>query len=352
MKLFSFLSSRPFFKNPFNQARLKLTGLYLLIIALISFFFSLVIYQLVSVEIYRFSNNQRMRLERRFEATFPNLPPPLIELDEDLLLESQARLKNSLLIINLSILLSSGFVAYYLAGRTLRPIQLMLEDQRRFVADASHELKTPLTSLKTALEVYLRNPKVTQKETQDLIKENLLEVNRLQKLTQGLLDLTHRTDRKIIKLKNINLSPILKETLLALTPLASDKNIRLVSRLPASLNIKGDPDSLKSLFTILLDNAIKYSPPGKKVTLQALTKKKNVLVKVIDQGVGIDPKDQPHIFSRFYRADQSRTKSKVEGFGLGLSIASHILELNHAKISLTSSPGKGSTFTLSFPSQA
>jgi len=349
MSFLSKFSFPSFFKNPFNQARLKLTGLYLLIIALISFFFSLVIYQLVSVEIYRFSNNQRLRLERRYEAHFPNLPPSLVELDEDLLLESQSRLKDSLLLINLSILLSSGFVAYYLAGRTLKPIQLMLEDQRRFVADASHELKTPLTSLKTALEVYLRNPNATPKETQELISENLLEVNRLQKLTQNLLDLAHHSDKKVVKLKKINLSPILKETLLALTPQASDKNIKLVSRFPSSLKIKGDPDSLRSLFTILLDNAIKYSPKDKKVTLKALIKKKYVLVKVIDQGIGIDPQDQPHIFSRFYRADQSRTKSKVEGFGLGLSIAKNILDFNHAKISLSSKPGLGSTFTVSLP---
>jgi len=113
--------------------------------------------------------------------------------------------------------------------------------------------------------------------------------------------------------------------------------------------LNGDPDSLKNLFIILLDNALKYSPSGKKVSLLARQDSRLITVKVIDQGIGIAKEDLPHLFSRFYRADQSRSKNKVDGFGLGLSIAKKIVTKHHATISLDSKVNKGTTFTLNFP---
>lgn len=327
----------------FTSARIKLTAWYLLIIMVISVSFSLFIYRVLSFEINRFALNQRFRIERRL---YPYDLMPTIDLE--LINDTKHRLAMTLVAINGTILAISGTLGFFLAGKTLEPIQKMLEDQNRFISDSSHELRTPLTALKSSLEVNLRDKKLTLAAAKKLIKENIEDVNHLQQLSDGLLKLTqYQASTTSTLLVPVNLEKILTDVVDKLRPLAQQKNIILSTALKP-VSVLGDPHSLSELFTILLDNAIKYSGPKSTVRLSVVPQGKSVAVSVADNGPGIGDKDLPHIFDRFYRSDVSRSRTEVTGFGLGLSIAQKIATDHHTKINVKSQLGQGSVFTVDF----
>ncbi|TAL64214.1 MAG: hypothetical protein EPN88_11370, partial [Bacteroidetes bacterium] len=166
----------------FHSARLKLTAWYLLFIMFISLFFTVVIYRVLTGELERFARIQRFRMERHLYTDeyvpLPSNLPPIIELE--LIEETKKRLMVVLAGINGGILILFGVLGYFLAGRTLRPIQEMVDEQNQFISDASHELRTPLTSLKSSMEVYLRDRHPTMREAKSLMNEGIDEVNKLQ----------------------------------------------------------------------------------------------------------------------------------------------------------------------------
>lgn len=341
----------------FKSARIKLTAWYLLIIMFISLSFSLAMYRVLTSELDRVERTHRLRLEYHLPEFYRPLPSsdfdndfsrPLF-LDPALITETKNRLKIILAAINFAILAASAIAGYFLAGRTLKPIAEMVEDQRRFVADASHELRTPLTSLKTEIEVSLRQPQLTIKEAQKLLQSNLEEVNHLQVLSDNLIKLhQYQKGNNGLSLTHISLKPIIAEAIKKVSPQAKMKKISLVHQIYDYSLVANQP-ALIELFTIFLDNAIKYSPPQSQVKLTSAKTDGHILVHIADQGIGIDPKDLPHLFDRFYRADKSRTKSAVDGFGLGLSIAKQIIERHHGSIKVQTKLHQGTTFTIQIP---
>ena len=333
----------------FHSTRLKLTAWYLTIIIFISIVFSVVIYVDVNHELVRFEHFQVTR-QQRMQEDFGDLrlPPMSLAVDMQLIREARARLVTSLIVLNACIIAGSGVAGYFLAGRTLNPIKEMLDDQSRFVGDASHELKTPLTSLRSEIEVYLRSKKLTLKEATEILKSNLEEVIRLQSLTDSLMELTSFENAGLrATFEKVLLSDVLSEAIKNVEPLAKAKKITIVNR-SVKMRIMGNDTSLVRLFTILLDNAIKYSNKSKKVILTSSILDEIMYVKVTDQGIGIDNNEIDKVFNRFYRIDKSRNSLAVAGYGLGLSIAREIVERHSGTISVKSS-GKGSTFTVEFP---
>ena len=327
----------------FTSARIKLTAWYLLIIMAISLAFSLFIYRLLSQEIYRFARAQRFRIEGRFFIA--NISPP--PLDIELINDTKKRLVMTLVVVNGTILAISGTLSYFLAGQTLAPIKQMMDEQNRFISDSSHELRTPLTALKSSLEVSLRDKKLTLSQAKRLIADNIRDVNELQSLSDGLLTLTrYGTPSNILKFEPTHLMDVVNQAVSKVDPLLMSKKIILKNK-THDVVVSGHRQSLIDLLVILFDNAIKYSPAGSTITLSSQTKGKQVLISVKDEGIGISQKDIPKIFDRFYRSDSSRTKTDVGGFGLGLSIAKKIIDNHHGHISVTSTPDKGSTFTVS-----
>jgi len=330
----------------FKNARLKLTAWYLVIIMFVSIAFSLVIYRGLMSEVHRFSRMQRLRIER----VLPPNPTQPFFTDEDLITEIQQRIIFGLGIINIIIFLTSGALGYFLAGKTLRPIQEMVEEQNRFISDASHELRTPLTALKSSLEVNLRDKNLTIEDAKKTMSESIKDVNDLQRLSDSLLNLSqYQKPFSPSDIKNISLNVCINEAVKKVRPLAKQKQITFEKNVE-KINIKGIKDDLINLFVIILDNAIKYST--KKTSIKIYAKKINnqIIINIKDQGVGIEKKDLPFIFDRFFRADQSRSKEKVNGYGLGLSIAKKIVLNHHGKISVTSQIDKGSIFIINFPS--
>lgn len=324
----------------FKEARLKLTAWYLLIIMVISLSFSGIIFSMVSMEMERFSRSPRFVIESRQN---------ILER-EDLLKESKKRLFVFLAEINGVILIISGSLGYFLAGKTLSPIQKMLEEQKRFVSDASHELRTPLTALKSMFEVGLRDKKMSLKEARTLIGEGIEESDKLKKLSDSLLELARENNNgQKILFEKVKISEIVNEAIKKIEIKAKSKKMKILTKLNG-YSVKGNKDKLSELFVILLDNAVKYSPNNTQIKVIAKKAKGQVTIKVIDQGKGIEEKDLAHIFERFYRADSARSHTDEGGYGLGLAIAKKIVEEHKGKILVKSIFDKGSEFKIILPS--
>lgn len=329
----------------FQKARLKLTAWYLLIIMLISISFSVAIYGVIAQELNRVEKVQRLRQARLFPV---GQRVPRSVIDPEVLKESENRLGVILILINLVILGVAGGAGYFLAGRTLKPIKNMVDEQSRFITDASHELRTPLTSLKSEIEVNLRDEDLNLAQARKLLESNLEEVNNLQYLSDNLIKLTRYQKGSRESFEEVNLSEIAEEAIKKIANLAKGENITIKEQIK-NLVVQGNKQSLTELFVIILDNAIKYSPKGKIIILSSKKTDGSAEISFKDQGMGIDEKDIPYLFNRFFRADKSRTKYEVGGYGLGLSIAKQIVEKHGGSVGVLSQPGKGTTFTVHLP---
>lgn len=338
----------------FKSARIKLTAYYLGIIMVIMLFISFLIYRGF---LYEFRRGLRLQISQS-HGVVRDLPaplgifitPPEFEPFEstDILQEAKTRVLFNLAVINLTVLFISGAGGYFLAGRTLKPIEEMVEDQKRFVSDASHELKTPLTAIKSEIEVNLRDKKMKIGQAKELLKSNLEEVEKMQKLSNYLLSLSRYQQGKTkIKLEKIDLGKAALSAIDKEVPLAKAKKIKISSKVK-KIFIKGDLTSIEQLTGIFLDNAIKYSPSGKKVIVSVYKKGKNAFLSIKDFGIGIRASEIPFIFNRFYRSDLSRSKIKADGYGLGLSIAKNIVSMHHGDIKVSSKLSKGSEFVVKF----
>lgn len=337
----------------FERARLKLTAWYLLIIMTISLLFSFAIYSSINNELHRFERMQ-VKFETQLQEGIILYPPQdhfirVVRPDPTFINNARQRVLLALGIINLAVLFSSGAAGYFLAGRTLAPIKKMVDEQHRFITDASHELRTPITSLRSEIEVGLRKKDLSLTDAKRILESNLEEVIHLHALSDNLLELAQ--NGKIVDpghFETVSLSTLVEAAIKKVEPLAAKKQINLVST-GNDKEIQGIPDRLTEVFVILLDNAIKYSPKKSEVTVVSKSGKDTVSVSVTDAGVGIQKEDLPHIFERFFRVSKSRNKTKVPGYGLGLAIAKKIVEAHKGSIIVLSKKPKGTTFTVTLP---
>lgn len=322
--------------NHFKSALFKLTAYYMLIVAVLCVGFSLIIFAISSAEFDRPlpgppPDSRIARIERR----------ELDAIGAQRADEARSRLAGSLIVVNAGALTLGGFGSYLLARRTLRPIQQAARAQGRFVSDASHELRTPLAVMQSEIEIALRG-KPGRAELEVLARSNLEEVNRLRELSDRLLQLNSGG--------TLPLGPVVVEEAVidAVTPhfaAAEARSIDIINRTDRSV-ARANADSLADLLSILIDNAIKYSPDGSRITLRSVTRGRSVMIDVADEGRGIDARDLPYVFDRFYRADLSRSNADVTGQGLGLSIAKAIADRMRGDLSVKSELAKGTIFTL------
>ncbi len=319
----------------FKSARVQLTLIYTLIIMCISFLFSTSIYKISTIEINRVESRLRTR-ESIGKLIYPDLAVPIPRYNQEIIEEAKSRLIMRLLAINLIILFSSSGLSYWLSSRTLEPIQNVLESQKIFISDASHELKTPIASIKTGLEVYLRSKNKKLTTANILIHDTLQDINHLDGLTRQLLLLnTTAIQRKTLSNPVDTLDTLIKK----LQPLLSQKNISINKDFTSQKN-KFNIQAFEQVATIIIDNAIKFSSNNSSVNITY----KNKVLKVADFGPGISSASLPFIFDRFYQSDLARNKSTNTGFGLGLSIAKQLCDQNNWQISCRSKVGSGTTF--------
>jgi two-component system heavy metal sensor histidine kinase CusS len=226
----------------------------------------------------------------------------------------------------------------------LNRIENSIEQQKQFTADASHEMRTPLTIIKGTLEVLLRKER-TPEQYEKKINEVITQTDRLSYLFDQLLQLARaESNNTIIKKEKI----ILKEKIEHLInggDLLLNKN-QIKYNIPSNCVVFADAALLDRILENIISNAIKYNTPNGNITFEWNEKSNSLLIK--DEGIGISKDQQPYLFNRFYRADNSRS-SEIKGNGLGLSIVKKLCELQHIKISVESAENKGTSFTLQFP---
>jgi two-component system, OmpR family, sensor kinase len=233
--------------------------------------------------------------------------------------------------------------------KTLTRLEETIDRQRRFVADASHELRTPLTSIHSYAQVLeewaLRDPQIGPESVAAIKRES----ERMKGLVENLLELARGDEGMKLHLKDNNLNEVVEE---AAESARAAVNGKVLIECPSpKQRVQGvsaifDRERLRQALSILLDNAVKYTPEGGRVTMRIVEEDGSVGVEVSDTGIGI-PEDQiPHVFERFYRAEEARS---TEGLGLGLSIARQIAEDHGGSIEARSKPREGSTFIIRIP---
>jgi signal transduction histidine kinase len=284
--------------------------------------------------------------------------------------------------------IGGGFGAYWIAGLALRPVKEMseavtlisattlstrlavpeprdelrdlansfnamlnrleqaFEQQSRFVADAAHELRTPLATLLTNLEVAGRNSNTTLNDYQKLFQTVERAVARLESLVKALLLLA--TEKQTLVTTEVALLPLMEEVLSSLQPVAEAHQVMLCMNTVTTASLCGDEHLLALIFRNLIENAIRYNRPSGTVTVNIANEPTSVAIRISDTGIGIVPEKQNHIFERFYRIDLSRSRHRG-GAGLGLSIVKHLLDLHNGTVSLKSSSMEGSTFLVVLP---
>lgn len=243
----------------------------------------------------------------------------------------------------------AGFfgVSCLLSHWLVRPVEESWKRQRQFVADASHELKTPLTVLLADVDILLDHPDDPIKAQRQWIEHIRNEGQRMNELVQDLLFLARGDAAGTVRPQGrADLSEICQSCVMSFEPVAYEAGLALESNIAPGVTVTGNEEELRRLTVILLDNACKYCPPGGTVTVTLSTAERTALT-VHDTGGPIPAEAQPHLFERFYRADAARNRDRG-GHGLGLSIAAAIVERHRGKISVHSAQGEGTAFTVIF----
>ncbi len=334
----------------FKQARLKLTWWYLIIIFGVSLFFSVLVYLISWQEL----NRQGLRWEKQMihsrqvwqRTTLKPIRPgvDLIRLKEENLKLAQKHLIFSLIELNGLILVLASLSGWFLAGKTLEPIQKNMENQKLFVANAAHELKTPLTIMKTNLEVAL-DKKRLDSATKRVLADNLEEVDRLAGLVKELLFLS------TVKRVRVSFQPtkIIKKVTKRFTNSARRKNIKLISQTGRDHQVVGDPGAIETVIESIVDNALKYTPAGGKIDLKMIKRKNWLIIKVTDTGIGIEADKIKAVQEPFYKIDQSRSRQENDSFGLGLALAKKIIDDHQGKLEIKSRKDQGTEVLVFLP---
>jgi heavy metal sensor kinase len=295
------------------------------------------------------------------------------------------------------ILVASTLIGYLLVGRTLKPVNLIVDEVeamrdgrslhrrlvavptndeigrltttlnamiarmersfatlRTFTADASHELKTPLTVLRAGIEGAITHPK-TPPEVLEVLEETLIETKRMSEMVDSLLMLARADEgRAPLHLETVDLRELLEEVAETANILSEQSGVQVSVDVPApGLVAPVDRMRVRQLLMNLLTNAIKYTPAGGTVTINSARADGGIVITVQDSGIGIAAGDLPHVFDRFWRADAARSRTGHRpGAGLGLAISKWIAEAHGGSISVQSRPSRGTTFTVTLPTSA
>jgi two-component system sensor histidine kinase CiaH len=237
----------------------------------------------------------------------------------------------------------------FLAGRALRPIRTAWQKQRSFVADASHELRSPLAAIRCNLDVVLDDPSLPVGDKQAYWEGISEETARMSLLVDELLLLARAdSDAVVLQKERVDVAETAESAVAVMRPVAQKKGIELSVAATGFPSVLGDRARLKQVLIALIDNAVKYTPEGGRAALTVRKTKDRALVDVEDSGIGIPAEHLDKIFDRFYRVDRARERESG-GHGLGLSIAQWLAQQMGGHIAVASEEGRGSCFTVSLP---
>jgi len=234
------------------------------------------------------------------------------------------------------------------ANKAIQPVEEAFYKQKQFIADASHELKTPLTVINTNVDVLLSNKGENIENQSKWLHYIKSEVDRMSKLINDLLYLARLDDSRDVIYSAFDLSNVAENVIMMMEALIFENNIELHYDVESGIMIEGNKEQMEQVIMILLDNAVKYSGSKGKVNLSLKKNNNYAVLSVTNTGDGISPECIDKIFDRFYRGDKSRARRKG-GYGLGLSIAKAIVDQHGGKISVKSASNEYTTFTVELP---
>jgi signal transduction histidine kinase len=252
------------------------------------------------------------------------------------------------LLLLLAVLATLGAVAggLFLANRALAPARLAFARQQTFIADASHQLRTPLALLRASAELLLRHRNRFDSDDAELLEDIVVETEHLDRLTSNLLTLARLDARQPhFEHEVFDLSTLVADVVRRVATLAAEKNVALIEDYEAKTVLVGDEHAVEEAALILVENAIKYTPPGGMVTLRTRSDNGHASLIVDDTGVGIPPAALKRLGERFYRGDPQQARA-TEGAGLGLAIASGIARAHGGSVQITNTEPHGARATL------
>ncbi len=254
------------------------------------------------------------------------------------------------LILCVAILAIMFAVSLFLSSLAIKPVDEAWKKQKQFVADASHELKTPLTVILANNNILRSHPEQTIEEQSQWLESTEEEAIRMKKLIDQMLFLAKSdAEQKPATLTKTNVSEITERAALTFEPVAFEKSVNIRSIIAPNIILNSDTALYDRLLHILMDNAIKHAHKGSTITLALQRNGNKTFLSVQNYGDVISEEDLPHIFDRFYRADKSRTSdAPASGYGLGLAIAKNVLKTLNGEITVSSNESSGTTFTVAF----
>ncbi|MCH5211080.1 MAG: HAMP domain-containing histidine kinase [Oscillospiraceae bacterium] len=255
-----------------------------------------------------------------------------------------------LLMVGIFALTAAFLISLYFANSSIRPVEESYNRQKQFVADASHELKTPLTTINTNIDVLLSHPESAIGEEKKWLDYIKTESERMTKLTNDLLylaKLDHGDNENTI-LSRVSFSDAVENVILLMEAVIFENNVNLVYNITPDLYINGSSEQLKQLVMILIDNAVKYTPRDGDIKTDLYRDSQDAVFTIRNTGEGISEEAQKHIFDRFYREDKSRSRESG-GYGLGLAIARAITLTHKGSIRVSSKKNEYTEFTVKIP---
>ncbi len=256
------------------------------------------------------------------------------------------RLLQTALLYAMAILLAN-LLSYLISAKTMQPVEEAITKQRDLIANASHELKTPLTIINTNLELVKSEPNLSHEQA-ECISAIDAQLVRMQGLIQNMLELSKLENTEIEK-SPVDFSKVVEGACLSFEVVCFEKNVPLLVDVQPNVVIEGEQASLERLVVILLDNAVKYCGENGKVGCRLMADNKKVTLSVKNTGEAISKEDAKHVFDRFYRTDGAREKKDNQSYGLGLSIASATVKAHGGTISCHGIEGKGTVFDVTIP---
>ena len=339
----------------YKQTRIKLTLLYFGVTFVIVFFFSVFAIQINNSQYEKFNNPKELpgMMGVRFVAIPAEYRDEFLKREDERNEQIQQTIRDAkqdfltkLVLLDFSILIASAFVSIYLSNETLLPIMDAYNKQQKFVADASHELRTPITAMKTETDVILRSKTATEKDYKDTVESVNEELDVLTRLSSYLLEVAKSDEAKSNFFpEEVNLSKLIEEDLEKFKKIAERNNLNLETKISDDIKLTCDPNRVSQLLRILLDNAVKYNKPNGLIKVVLNKTDSQINLEVVDSGVGIPKEELDKIFDRFYRVTTDRN---LKGFGLGLTIAKQIVDEHKANIKVESIEGESTKFTISF----
>ena len=321
-------------KDVIFRARVTLISTYVLVSTLV-----------VAISSHLLFKAMLVNMADSIEDQVPNI------IDQARLFEhTEGVLEFKIILADIVIVLVICATAYILTEIALKPVREARNRERRFLADAAHELRTPLSVMRSGNEVVLRGEKNLSPRVTRQLTENIEEIDTLTRIANGLLALTSKKQMAIDGDSTIDVAELIKSVVQKLRPLATEKGVTLTLEANEGIDghsVRGDYVTLSRAFENLIENGIKYTESSGSVMVSVTPSKNTVMIIVKDTGIGIAQKDLTHVTEPFFRADLARTAN--EGTGLGLSIVSETIDALEGNLSIQSEIGVGTAVTVTLP---